>query len=367
MDGGTTNVVVLVDNADESEVPLEVAGKVGAAAPGDVEQVVCSFYPPASETFGVPVVSLDGDSRLDPRPYRRFRALLRDADVLHVHSNAVGAVARIMAAAMGVSTVKTEHNTHSHYSPIKNLVNGSANLLSDVVVSVSEAVAESFGGWERSLLSAADVENVVISNGVDVEAIRHAATEDVPVTLPDGFLIGGGGKMVPQKNLSTLIEATATAVKECPDLHLVLTGDGPQRDTLESLAADRGIADRVLFTGFLPQRTDVHALFHHLDGFAFPSRYEGWGVAAGEAMAAGLPVIAGDVPALREVVGEAGLFVDPEDPAALADRLAELAANPDLAQELGTAGQRRITEQYPIERTVEAHLALYRRLAGGRD
>jgi glycosyltransferase involved in cell wall biosynthesis len=268
---------------------------------------------------------------------------------------------------MDVPTVKSEHNTHTDFGPAKRLVNGSTNLLTDAVVAVSEAVAESFDPWEDVLLSKAGVEKLVIDNGVDVGAVQRAADRDVPVSLPEGFLVGGGGRMVPQKNLSTLVEAVDRARSTRPDLTLVLTGDGPRRDALESLAEDRGITDRVLFTGYLPERADVHALFHRLDAFAFPSKYEGWGVAAGEAMAAGLPVVAGDVPALRDVVGEAGVLVDPGDADALATHLVELAGDPERRRELGTAGRRRIGEHYSIERTVEDHLALYQRLATGAE
>lgn len=363
MAGETTRVVVLLDSADESEVPLEVAGRVSAAAPPALDIDVCSFYPPAGETFDVDVTSLGGAHRLDPAAYRRLDARLRAADVLHVHSNAVGAAARLLAARHGVRVVKSEHNPHTSYGPAKSLVTGSANGLSDAVVAVSEAVAASYARWETALMDAAGVERLVIPNGVDAAAVRRAADAAPPVDLPDGVLIGGGGRMVPQKNLATLLEAVAATVADRPDVRLVLTGDGPQRAALETLAADLGIDDHVTFTGFLPRRAAVYALYHHLDVYAFPSRYEGWGVAVGEAMAAGLPVVAGDVPALRAVVGDAGCLVAPTDPDAIAATLGELAADPDRRRRLGDAARRRIDETFPIERTVDAHLALYRRLA----
>jgi len=365
MTEGTTSVLVVLNTADESEVPLEVADRVAAVAPDDLDQTVCSFYPPGEETFEVEIRSLDATHRIDPGAYRELVSLIRETDVIHVHPNSVGSVARLVAAVSGTAVVTSEHNTHPDLGTLTTFVNGGTNWLSDIVIAVSEAVADSFGRWEETLLRLGGAETTVIHNGVDVDAVAAAADRPVPVDLPDGFLIGSGGRMVPQKNLATVIEAVAMLAETGRDPHLVLTGDGPKRESLERLAADRGIDDRVLFTGYLDRRADVHALFHELDAYTLPSRHEGWGVAVGEAMAAGLPVVVGDIPPFREVVGEAGRLVDPEDPRALAEHLERLSDDDDLRTELGTAGQRRIRERFPIERTARAHVALYRRLGEG--
>lgn len=354
-------VLVVLEHADESSIPLEVAAGVESAA-DDIEQVVCAFRPLEGPTFGVDVLSLGGESRLDPQPYRRLDALVRTADVVHVHPIGVGAVVRVMAAARGVPVVKTEHNTHSDYGPVKNLVNGTTNALSDVVVSVSETIDGDMPDWERALLRAAGVRATVIHNGIDVDAVRAAGSRPVPIDLPDGLLVGAGGRLVPQKNLGTLVDAVALIADDHPEVHVVVTGDGPRREPLQRHARERGVDDRFLFTGFLPERTDVHAVFTRLDLYAMPSRHEGFGLAALEAMAAGLPVVASDIPALREVVGGAGVFVDPNDHTALADALARLAADrPDRAALAETARGR--AASFPIEGTVAAYSALYRDLA----
>ena len=354
-------VLVVLEGADESSIPLEVAAGVEATA-GDIDQVVCAFRPAGRETFDVDVVSLEGETRLDPRPYRRLDVLVRDADVVHVHPIAVGAVVRVLAAAHGVPVVMTEHNTHSDYGRVKNLVNGTANALSDVVVAVSEATAEDVRRWERLLLRAASVRTTVIHNGVDPESVRAAADRPAPVALPDGLLVGAGGRLVAQKNLETLVEAVAALGDDRPDLHVVVTGDGPKREPLRNLARDRGVGDRVTFTGFLPERADVHALLARLDLYAMPSWHEGFGVAALEAMAAGLPVVASDIPPLRELVDGGGLFVDPSDAGALADALDELARDRDRRRELGRTARERAAS-FRIGDTVDAYAELYRDIA----
>lgn len=360
---GATGVLVLLETADESSIPLELAAAVGES--GGVDQVVCSFRPPADDTLGVEVEWLGGNSRLDPRPYYRLCGLLQDAAVVHVHPNAVGAVARVLAAALGVAVVKTEHNTHSRYGRLKNLVNGVTNGLSDAIVAVSEAVAESFGAWEDAVIDLAGGETVVIHNGVDIERVRAAATAPSPVPLPDGFLVGCGGRHVPQKNLSVVLEAAELAAGRIDDLHLLVTGDGPQRQRLERQATESGIADRVTFTGYLDERSAVHALLHRLDVFAFPSRYEGFGVAAAEAMAAGVPVLASDIPVLREVLGDAGVYADPGSPEEIASALVDLYEDPNRCRMLGRTGRQRAAEQFSLERAATEYRSLYDRLGAG--
>lgn len=358
-----TGVLVLLDSADESSIPLELAATVEESSGADL--VVCSFHPPDDDTFGVEVCSLGGGSRLDPRPYRLLWELLRDATVVHVHSNAVGAVARVLAAFRGVAVVKTEHNTHASYGWLKNLLNGTTNGLSDAVVTVSEAVASSFGAWEDLVIDLAGGEKTVIHNGVDIEAIRAAETAPLPVDLPEGFVVGCGGRHVPQKNLSAVLEAAGLVADRIDGLHLVVTGDGPERSRLERLAVECGIADRVTFTGYLDERSMVHALYHRLDVFAFPSWHEGFGVAAVEAMAAGVPVLASDIPVLREVVGNAGLYVDPESPERIAATLVELSRDSHRRRELGKTGRERAADRFPLERTAAQYRALYDRLGAG--
>jgi glycosyltransferase involved in cell wall biosynthesis len=360
MGTGRIEVLVLLNTADESEVPLLVASHVERFAPDDIEQTVCSFYPPETETFGVNVVSLEGTHRLDLGAYRRLAELIRGADVVHVHPPAVGVFAKLMAAVDRVSVVKTEHNTHTDWSVTKNAVNGTTNVLTDTVVAVSEAVAESFGRWERAFLRFGGVDDVVIPNGADVAAVRTATKRDPPVELPAGFLVGGGGRMVTQKNLDTLIKAMRVVSEDCPDVSLVLTGDGPQRDRLEDLARRAGVTDSVVFTGYLPRLQDVHAVLGRCDLYAMPSRHEGFPGAALESMSAGVPLVVSDIPPLREALADAARFVDPDDPASVATAITELHDDPARRRSLASRALERVRERFPVERTAREHVALYR-------
>src|SRR6185503_3578849 len=99
------------------------------------------------------------------------------------------------------------------------------------------------------------------------------------------------GGLKPRKNLHVLLEAWARAADEAPTARLLVAGGGPMLDELRGRAARLGVADRVVFTGYVPEaeKTDV---FNLADIFFFPSAMEGFGLTVAEAMASGLPVVA---------------------------------------------------------------------------
>ena len=153
---------------------------------------------------------------------------------------------------------------------------------------------------------------------------------------PDYFLYVG--TLQPRKNLSRLIRAFARVAAGRPGLQLVLAGKkGWLYDGILRQAESLGLSGRVIFPGYVGAE-DLPALYSGALAFAFPSLYEGFGMPALEAMACGAPVLASNVSSLPEVVGDAGLLVDPTDEAALAAALERLASEPALRAELRQRG-----------------------------
>lgn len=136
-----------------------------------------------------------------------------------------------------------------------------------------------------------------------------------------------------------------------------IVGDGPLRGALEARAAELGVADRVRFLGRRPH-DEMPDLLRGFDLVAMPSRQEEWGVAAAEAGATAIPVVAARVGGLPEIVvdGETGLLVPPEDPAALADAIRRMAADPGLRLRLGAAARERVVALFPWEKCVDQML-----------
>jgi len=160
------------------------------------------------------------------------------------------------------------------------------------------------------------------------------------------------------------VRALALARRERPELSLDIAGTGDDRARLESLARDLGQSGAVRFHGFV---TEAHklALLRSTWANLFPSPKEGWGITVVEAAACGTPSLASDSPGLRDSVraGETGYLVPHGDPAALAVRMLELAADPVLVDRLGRSG-RRFAESLSWDRAAELTETHLRALTG---
>ncbi len=141
------------------------------------------------------------------------------------------------------------------------------------------------------------------------------------------------------KNLPRLLEALALALESTNDRWtLVLTGrPGQAMAEIQTLVQSLDIEDAVVLTGFVPD-DDLPVLYAGACIFAFVSLYEGFGLPPLEAMACGAPVLASDATSLPEVIGDAGVLVDPEDVEAIRDGLCELMAHPVMRRDLGKRG-----------------------------
>jgi glycosyltransferase involved in cell wall biosynthesis len=240
----------------------------------------------------------------------------------------------------------------------------------DWAICISEHVRQ-----EVSRVRGMDPERIFVSPlGVD-RAFRRAdsdrqravrATYGIPPDVP--FMLNLASAQ-PRKNLARLIDAFATHLGRRPESLLRLVLAGPRvaehdRLTADRLGADgvgRRVADRIHFTGLVAE-DDLPALLSAATVFAFPSLAEGFGLPVLEAMACGTPVVTSNTTSLPEVVGSAGLMVDPMSVEALVDAIEQVIDRPDLAGRLAEAGPARaagFTWAGSTDRLVDA----YRRIA----
>jgi len=284
-----------------------------------------------------------------PRQILALSKLLDGYDLIHVHLFPAQLWVPMAVAwtKCEVPLITTEHNTWN--SRRRSWLRPAERWMYSRYVRIaciSEATRQSLLEWCPEVAR----KLTLIPNGVPVEEFeeaRPAALDVSPGFLRAVFV----GRCVPQKDHATLLRSIVSV----PNIHLLLVGDGPLRSRLEQMARSLGISERVSFLGW---RQDVAAVLKASDIYVHSTHSDGFGVAACEAMAAGLPVVASDVPGLAEVVAGAGMLFPPGDYTALAQCLATVIGSPELRAEMSRASRQR-ARQFSIEKTVDGCVHLY--------
>jgi glycosyltransferase involved in cell wall biosynthesis len=231
------------------------------------------------------------------------------------------------------------------------------------------------------------------SSAADLEQLLHIAPERIDVVteapapafgviddpaviaaararhgLPaDATLLVHVGGMNPHKNILTLLAALPEVVAQHRDVHLAIVGDTSGKgfwDNLDELrafvSANPPLADHVHFTGYLSDR-ELSEILNGACALVFPSLWEGFGLPAVEAMACGVPVLASRRGSLPEVVGDAGLYFDPQDAAAIAASILQLLGDGALRARLASIARSR-SALFRWERAAELAEASFRRV-----
>jgi glycosyltransferase involved in cell wall biosynthesis len=177
----------------------------------------------------------------------------------------------------------------------------------------------------------------------------------------DSRLIGAVGELRPHKRYKDLLWSLDLLRCFYHDVHFLILGDGPQRWRLERYARQLTSEAQVHFLG---ERHDVARILPHLACFLSGSAGGGQSLAMLEAMLAGVPVVASDIPAHRDFIASdaTGFLVPVGDRAAFASRTREILENPGLGEQLGRAGRERVLREFTAEQMIERFQSLYREL-----
>jgi glycosyltransferase involved in cell wall biosynthesis len=290
----------------------------------------------------------------------RLARALRGADVVHLHTGRASWLGSLAAAWAGVPRVITRRTMRGvRRGPRVRFVYGGARC----TIAVSAAIAQVLGAAGVAAARIRIVHDAIDEGRLAEHSGRSATRAGLGLTDAD-FCVLAAGKLAVGKGLDLLLRAGALLAE--PRLVIVLAGQGPERASLQALATGLGLGDRVRFLG---QREDVGDLLAACDALAMPSRHEGLGNAAMEAMGKGRPVVAARVGGLAELVadGVTGLAFAPGDVAGLASAIARLMRDPALAARLAAAGPARLDQGLRRAHLVAAHLEIYRaiRRSGG--
>lgn len=258
------------------------------------------------------------------------RGRLRGIDVVHAHSPFVtGWMGASYARRHRVPLVFTYHtrlDAYAHYAPFDRATTERAMVeLTRRYANFADTVIVPTRAMDRRLRElGVRAPIAIVPSAIDVERFargersahvrdRLGAADGAPLAL-----------VVSRLGVEKNVELALDALAHLPGLRLAIVGEGPHRDALAHRAARLGVAGRVRFAGALPRELlpDVYA---SVDAFVFPSTTDTQGLVLAEALAAGLPVVAADSEASRDVLGDAGRLVAP-DPVALAGAIGDAIA-----------------------------------------
>jgi N-acetyl-alpha-D-glucosaminyl L-malate synthase BshA len=290
-----------------------------------------------------------------------------DLDLLHMHYAIPHATSALMARQIldeqgrRVPIVTTLHGTDitlvGQDPSFRPVVTHSINH-SDGVTAVSEYLRHETGEHF-------DIEQEieVIPNFIDTERFQRAEKDHFKQALcPNGEkVVVHVSNFREAKRAPEVIEIFSRLRAEGFDLKLLLVGDGPERTATQRLARERGVHDDVRFLG---KQEPVEEILSIADVFVMPSGSETFGLAALEAMACGVPVVASEIGGLPELVvdGETGYLCPLGDLDAFTERAARLLGNAEHQQEMAAAARRRAVEVFDIDKVVPRYEDYYERV-----
>jgi glycosyltransferase involved in cell wall biosynthesis len=314
---------------------------VGLDDPAGVPEPFYSELTVPSERLPAP---RDLDPALAVRLARTLRSLRPDVVHTHlVHADVYGAVAP------GAPLVSTKHNPDPFRAGPFRFVERALARRTARIIAISEAVRRF--STEQVGLPAEKIE--VVHYGLD--ELPAAWADNPPLRLTgDATVLLAVCRLAPQKGLETAVRA----LPSLPGAVLVVLGEGPGRDALESLASSLDVRDRLLLPGRVG---DVASLYRRADVLVHPARWEGFGLAMLEAMLAARPVVAARAGSAPELVddGRTGLLVPVDDPRALAGAVASLLGDRERAGAMGRAGLERARAEFSVARMAERTIQFY--------
>lgn len=309
---------------------------------------------------GVPVRILGKAWKLDWRVLPKIRDMIEaeQADIVHTWMFTANAFGRRAAFQCGVRAVIAAERNVDAWKPwlYRAIDRRYAKRTFRIVCNsrdVLDHCARDIGLPPEKLL--------VIENGLDLDRLMPSdpAALRRELDVPDGApLVGTVGRLMEQKAVHRLIDA----LRELPDVHARIGGDGPLRGALQKRIDDAGLGDRCLLVGYVDRIADFLAM---LDVFVLCSDFEGSPNVLAEAMAMGRPVVAVDAPGTRTVVRdrETGLLVAPD---AVAGGIRALLGDEELRSVLAVRGRADVLDRFSMSEMVARYQELYEEAAAGQ-
>jgi L-malate glycosyltransferase len=291
-------------------------------------------------------------------------------DIVHVQYIAPGLIPVVAAKLAGIRTVfATVHQPGRVYGwKEKKLLRIAARLCTAFFCN-SKAVEESWFG-DIEIFKHDEInrgrKHFTIYNGIDINHIEQIAKKvDInklknKLGINNKPIVGVVGRLRWEKGQDILLDALPEVIKSIPNAMLLIVGDGPDRMSLELRAKSLGLASNIIWLGQLDY-DEVIKLYTVMDVVVIPSRFEGFGLSAAEAMAAGCPVIASAVDGLAEVIqhGVTGLLFPADDIKKLASSIIDLLMHKEQSLTIASKGNDDIRYRFSIEKYASSIISAY--------
>lgn len=307
------------------------------------------------EKRGVKVIALGKKSVYNPMYILELVKLMHKYDIVHTHNTAAQlfcAIANLLCPKTILIT--TEHTTSNRRRNWRGYYFVDRWMYSryNTIICCAEKVRDSL----TSYIKLTCPKSITINNGIDVDKFILASPSDYfRKNLPgDVKIITMVGGFRWEKDQDTIIRGVSFLESK---FHLVLVGDGVRRPTLENLAKDLNVYERVHFLGI---RNDIPELLKASDFIVMSSHFEGLSLSSIEGMAAGRPMIASNVDGLMQVVGGAGVLFEHSTPEDFAEKISMLYEDSNLYQEVSKQCLER-AKQYDICNMVRGYIAVYKK------
>ena len=362
-------VIHLISGGDSGGAKTHVLSLLQHLNQTITAQLVCFRDGPFAEEarqMGIPTMICGGNNVFRTR--RKLAAYIREGgyEIIHCHgsrANMIGAMLRKVTGLPVVTTVHSDYRLDYMGRPLSHLTFGTINALAlrrlDYRIGVSDAMTDLLisRGFDPDRL-------FTIYNGIDFTPRTPALSRaeyfrSVGLQADeDSVVVGIAARLNPVKDVATLVRGFALAASSCPNLRLLIAGDGDEMEMLKNLARELGVERQVCFAGWI---TDTDSFYHAIDVNTLTSLSETFPYSLTEGARAALPTVAsrvGGVPYLIEH-GIHGLLFEAGDAEGLSRHLAALAGDPVLRKHLGERLYQRARQDYSLESTLERQLTIY--------
>ena len=315
----------------------------------------------AAKRCGFETELFDCSGRFDLGTIRVIRETLqrRQIQILHAHGYKANFYGQLAVRGGSVKQVYTAHGWPGKnlslrlYALVDRVLLRRADHVCVVSPSMEEQVKK-FGVPSHKLS--------LTENGVDTRQFSSGTPVLRDLAGLDGKLIVGFvGRLAPEKGLRILIQAAEGILRAQPDVKLVLVGEGPEREELQTLVSQSGLEKSVIFLG---QRSDLPDVYASFDIFVLPSLIEAMPMTVLEAMAAGKPIIASRVGGVPKMISdqESGILVEPGDVSDLKAALTQLLQRPETARQFGKRASEVVQARFSSDSMARRYLSVYQKV-----